>query len=166
MGFPTQEIRYFYIATPSGHYIPHSYPWKVREPLNVLLGKCKYSKNCIKGRVPLFHGLTLNNAKRPFAWWRHQMETLSAWLVLCEGNPPVTGGFPLQRPVTRSFGVFFDLRLNKRLSKQSRRLWFETPSRSLLHHCNGWWWWAAHMFKSYIIPKVRLIMINYQNYFN
>ena len=32
---------------------------------------------------------------------------------------PVTGEFPAQRPVTRSFGVFFDLRLNKRLSKQS-----------------------------------------------
>ena len=30
-----------------------------------------------------------------------------------------TGEFPSQRPVTRSFGVFFDLRLNKRLSKQS-----------------------------------------------
>ena len=28
------------------------------------------------------------------------------------------GEFPTQRPVTRSFDVFFDLRLNKRLSKQ------------------------------------------------
>ena len=28
------------------------------------------------------------------------------------------GEFPPQRPVTRSFDVFFDLRLNKRLSKQ------------------------------------------------
>ena len=37
----------------------------------------------------------------------------------CAGNSPVTGGFPSQRPVTRSFDVFFDLRLNKRLSKQS-----------------------------------------------
>ena len=27
--------------------------------------------------------------------------------------------FPAQRPVTRSFDVFFDLRLNKRLSKQA-----------------------------------------------
>ena len=31
------------------------------------------------------------------------IETFSAVLVLCGGNPPVTGGFPLQRPVTRSF---------------------------------------------------------------
>ena len=37
------------------------------------------------------------------AWWRHQMETSSASLSLCEGNPPVTGGFPTQRPVTWSF---------------------------------------------------------------
>ena len=38
------------------------------------------------------------------------------------------GEFPTQRPVTRSFDVFFDLRLNKRLSKQPWGWWFETPS--------------------------------------
>ena len=48
----------------------------------------------------------------------------------------MTGGFPSQKPVTQSFDVFFDLRLNKRLSKQSRCQWFETPSRSLCRHCN------------------------------
>ena len=41
-----------------------------------------------------------------------------------------------QRPVTRSFDVFFDLRLHKRLSKQSWGWWFETPSWSLWRHCN------------------------------
>ena len=71
------------------------------------------------------------------SWWRHQMETFSALLTLCEGNPPVTSGFPSQRPVTRSFDVSFDLRLNKRLSKQWRRRLFETPLHSLCHHCNG-----------------------------
>ena len=50
-------------------------------------------------------------------WWRHQMETFSALLALCVGNSPVTGEFPSQRPVTRSFGVFFGLSLNQRLSK-------------------------------------------------
>ena len=60
-----------------------------------------------------------------FSWWRHQMETFSALLALCGGNPPVTGGFS-QRSMTRSFDVFVDLRLNKRLSKQLRRWWFET----------------------------------------
>ena len=67
-------------------------------------------------------------------WWRHQMETFSALLALCVGNSPVTGEFPSQRPVTRCFDVFFDLRLNKRFIKQSRRRWFETPSRSLWRH--------------------------------
>ena len=69
-------------------------------------------------------------------WWRHQMETSSAFLAFCEGNSPVTGEFPSQRPVTRGFEVFFDLSLNKRLSKQSRRWRFETPSRPLWRHCN------------------------------
>ena len=46
------------------------------------------------------------------------------------------GEFPRQRPVTRSFDVFFDLCPNKRLSKQPRGWWFETPSRSLWRHCN------------------------------
>ena len=55
-----------------------------------------------------------------YTWWRHQMETISALLALSEENPRVTGGFPLQRPVTRSFHVFCDLHRNKRLSKQSR----------------------------------------------
>ena len=48
--------------------------------------------------------------------WRHHMETFSALLPVCARKPPVTGGFPSQRPVTRSFDVFFDLRLNKRLN--------------------------------------------------
>ena len=49
---------------------------------------------------------------------RHQMETFSTLLAICTGNSPVTGEFPAQRPVTRSFDVFFGLPLNKRLSKQ------------------------------------------------
>ena len=49
-------------------------------------------------------------------WWRHQMETFSALLAICAGNSPVPGEFPAPRPVTRSFDVFFDLCLNKRLS--------------------------------------------------
>ena len=47
------------------------------------------------------------------------------------------GEFPTQRPVTRSFNVFFDLRLNKRLSKQPWGLWFETLPWSLWRHCNA-----------------------------
>ena len=47
---------------------------------------------------------------RPVPWWRHQNETFSALLALCAGNSPVPGEFPTQRPVTRSFNIFFDLR--------------------------------------------------------
>ena len=46
------------------------------------------------------------------------------------------GEFSTQRPVTRSFDVFFDLRLNKRFSKQPWGWWFETLSWSLWRHCN------------------------------
>ena len=64
------------------------------------------------------------------------METFSALLAIFAGNSPVTAEFPAHRPVTRSFDVFFDLRLNKRLSKQWWGWWFETPSRPLWRHCN------------------------------
>ena len=46
------------------------------------------------------------------------METFYALLALCAGNSLVTGEFLSQRPVTRGFDIFYDLRLNKRLSKQ------------------------------------------------
>ena len=55
---------------------------------------------------------------------------------LC-GEFTVPGEVPAQRPVTRNFDVFFYLRLNKRLSKQSCGWWFETLSRPLRRHCNG-----------------------------
>ena len=70
------------------------------------------------------------------SWWCHQIETFSTLLALCAGNSSITGEFPSQRPVTWSFDVFFDLRLNKRLSKQLWGWWFEMPSCSLWHHCN------------------------------
>ena len=53
------------------------------------------------------------------------------------GNSPVPGEFPAQRPVTQSFDVFFELCLNKRLSKQSWGGWFETQSRPLWRFRNG-----------------------------
>ena len=70
------------------------------------------------------------------SWWRHQVETFSALLALCAGNSPASGEFPAQKPVTRSFDVFFDLCLNKRLRKQSRGWWFETLSCPLFRHRN------------------------------
>ena len=79
--------------------------------------------------------LILTEKGKMGTWWHHRMETFSALLTLCEGNPSVTGGFHSQRPATRSFDVFFDLCLNKELCKQPRCRWFETPSRSLWRHC-------------------------------
>ena len=55
-------------------------------------------------------------------WWRHQMETFSALMALCAGYSPVAVEFSSQRPMPRSFDVFFHQRLNKRLSKQFVRL--------------------------------------------
>ena len=70
------------------------------------------------------------------SWWRHQMETFSALLAICAGNSPVHGEFLTQWPVTRSFDVSFDRRLNKRLNKQSWGWWLETLSRPLWRHRN------------------------------
>ena len=69
-------------------------------------------------------------------WWHYQMETFSALLAIRAWNSPFPGEFPAQRPVTRRFGVFFDLHPNKRLSKQWWGWWFETPSCPLWRHRN------------------------------
>ena len=58
-------------------------------------------------------------------------------MAFCAGNSPVTGEFPAPRPVTRNFDVFFDLCLNKQVSKQSWGWWSVTPSSSLWRPCNG-----------------------------
>ena len=73
------------------------------------------------------------------AGWRHQMETFSASLAICAGNSLVT-----QRLVTRSFDVFFDLRLNIWLSKQWWGWWFKTSSRPLWRHCIGFIYSKSH----------------------
>ena len=71
------------------------------------------------------YGIILNS------WITHEMtcQTKVMRAVGCLENP-----FPSQRPVTQSFDILFDLRLNKRLSKQSWGWWFETLSRPLWRH--------------------------------
>ena len=102
--------------------------------------------------IPLFpsfycfhtHLVTFSTCLMPsdVYWWGFVMMTsssgniYSALLTICAGNSPVIGEFPAQRPMTRSFDGFFDLRLNIRLRKQSLGLWFETPSRPLWRHRN------------------------------
>ena len=73
-----------------------------------------------------------------FTWWRHQMVAFSALLAICAGNSPATGEFPAQRPVTRSFDVFFDLRLNEQLSKQ-------------------WWGWYLRRHRAHYDVRVMVL---------
>ena len=85
-------------------------------------------------------------------WWRQN----SYIMMSSNGNifrvtDPLCGSFtghrfPAQRPVTRRFDVFFDLRLNERLSKQSWGWWFETPSRRWWRHCNELCWLSQFVF--------------------
>ena len=69
------------------------------------------------------------------------------------------GEFPTQRPVTRSFDVFFDLCLNKRLSKQPWGWWFETPSWSLWRQCNDMIVFACRKYM-YIVVLKKLLECN------
>ena len=91
----------------------------------------------------MFTNATRSDTYQCYTLCRQQMETFFAILALCAGNSPVTGVFSSQRPVTRSFDVFFDLPLNKRLSKQSWGWWFETPWRSLWRHWNDIKSWCS-----------------------
>ena len=114
-------------------YFHHWLGWKLSfwQPMNMYQNIYVYSVKT-NAHLPKY----IFMASQETWWWRHQMETFSALLAHCVGNSQVTGEFPSQRPVTRIFDGFFDLRLNKRMSKQSGGWWFETPSRSLWHHCN------------------------------
>ena len=87
----------------------------------------------------------------PLTWWHHQMETFSLLLAICAGNSPVTGEFPAQRPMTWSHDVFFDLHLNKQLSKQSWGCWFEMPSHPLWRNCDEGW---DMMFLLWVLNRV------------
>ena len=79
-----------------------------------------------------------------------------ALLAICAGNSPVPGEFPAQRPVTRSFDVFFDLCLNKRLRKQSWGGWFETLSRPLWRQCNELTVNVTHYPGNQVCPKMKV----------
>ena len=86
------------------------------------------------------------------------METFSALLAICAGNSPVTNEFPAQKPVTRSFDVFFDMCLNKRLSKQSWGWWFETPSRPLWRHSDD-----GQNYITWIISNTEIVSMSWRH---
>ena len=74
-----------------------------------------------------------------------------ALLAICAGNSPVPGEFHTQRPVTRSFDVFFDLRLNIRLSTHSWGWWFETLLRPLWRHRSVVTWWRLQRIAKFLM---------------
>ena len=121
-----------------------------------LIGLVTGDHELVGSRKPLFGQWGMSTSDH--SWWRHQMETFSALLAICAGNSPVTGEFLAQRPVTRSFGVFFDLRLNEGLSKQSWGWWFETPSLPLWRQSNDTTCLLAH-------SRGELFMYGLQKYF-
>ena len=76
------------------------------------------------------------------SWWRHQIETFSALIAFVRGSLRSP-----ENPFTKArFDVLFDLSQNKRLSKQSKGRWFETPSRSLWCYCNVSFLMLPHWF--------------------
>ena len=134
-----------------------------------------YQINCSARYVSVVNLISTKHPREIITWWRRQMETFSALLAICAGNSPVTallaicvenspvtGEFPAQRPVRRSFDVFCDLHLNKRLSKKSWGRWFETPSRPLCRHCNDQPCRFLHNNnKSWITQNTRYIFVSF-----
>ena len=59
------------------------------------------------------------------------MENFSGLLAIRAGNSSFPIEFPAQRPVTRNFDVFFDLRPNKLLWGW----WFKTPHYDVIVMC-------------------------------
>ena len=127
----TSELKSRHLISNT-NYTTNMPPWAHQKQIYNLLGHFWYAPNrpqainnhlmtryCSYCHVNyIAHHIVLHPLN---TWWRHQMETFSASLALSAGDSPVPGEFPAQRPGTRSFDVFFDLRPNKRLSKQSPR---------------------------------------------
>ena len=113
---PFQSL--WYLTGVSAALLPMSMSRALRWLLHPISRFRDFMRYCGKMSVRLVNrgpGSTWAQVIAP--WWRHQMETFSASLAICAGNSPATGEFPAQRPVTRGFDDFFDLRPNKRLSK-------------------------------------------------
>ena len=90
------------------------------------------------------------------SWWRHDMETLSALLVICEGIPPVTGDtfspslafcegvhrspvdYPHKKPVMWSFGASFDASLHKCFNIRWIFRWFDTSFDVTVRYACVW----------------------------
>ena len=114
-GFPSQMVS-----------TAESFP--CHDTIMVAYSACKYLTNIMSSVVMM----TSSN------------ENISCLLAISAGNSPVTGKFPSQRPVTRTFDTVFDLQRNKRLSKWSWGMWFETLSCPLWRYCNVMCRWCRY----------------------
>ena len=119
-----------------------------------------------------------------FEWLWYMMTSSNglffALLAICAENSPVPGEFPAQRPVTRSFDVFFYLHPNKRLSKQWWGWWFETSPCPLRRHRNGYQrnWeenisitisvlnWSVYIWDRHLKSQVWKQVIDWRNQLN
>ena len=132
----------------------------IKVPLNVLFLQARVTPPCIRPWLSLWSSVTLwrRGILHPFTIWNNKQSTVKRlanhnfWHPLSHDDVikwkhfprywPFVRGIPRSpvnsrtKPVTRSFNVYFDLRPNKRLSKQPWGWWFETPSWSLWRQCN------------------------------
>ena len=118
-------------------------PNTIHTKIILMVGKCVFcSGPLLVGFTHILHDYV--NATGTIAWLpRWQLSNMINMMIFVCSPVSVHDDvikwkhFPRYRPVTRSFDVFFDLRLNKRLSEQSWGWWFETLSCPLWRHCNG-----------------------------
>ena len=106
---------------------------------------------------------------RKSSWWRHHMETFPCYWSFVWGIHRLPVNSPTES-MTQNFDVFVDLHLNKRLSKQSWRQWFETPSLSLWRQCNveksfvGSQWF--HKYRTMYVLQGRTVYALTKGYFS
>ena len=141
---------------PPGSYRPQMGP--TLAPCNLLSGKdCVHDKMYKRWSTESVWSIYRKRDISPTIFH----SSMSAFIMMTSSNGNIfrvagplcgeftgPGEFTAQRPVTRSFDVFFDLRLNKRLSKQLWGWWFETPSWSLWRQYNDQTlraWWHEHL---------------------
>ena len=114
---------------------------QVRLGTSMTVRKLYHRHICIKGQSTL-HMEMCRSGTICDKLCKYLLLTLNVWvhskpeIRQIPKHPGLVCEFPAQRPVTRSFDVFVDMRLNKVLSKQSRDWWLETLSHSLWRHCN------------------------------
>ena len=102
----------------------------------------QWAMDDVKPRLPQGTRIRRSHHHRGRLEINRMMESWECMMTSSNGNifcvtGHLCGEFTTQRPVTRSFDIFFDLHHNKRLSKQSWGWWFATPLHSLWHPPNA-----------------------------